>query len=443
MICKHCGRELPDNAQFCASCGMAMSNSMEEQYQEAIHKMNCAKKEDEYIKIAEIFENIGEYKDAVLYKQQCLEKAEKTHKDDIYIKALNKMDSMTTSGYETAIELFSQIPGWKESDKKLLICRQKLDERQQKDAEDKERAAIEDDKAKAKKRNGQITFYAIVACVLIIAFSIRPLSYFAAIKTMEAGNIELALEKFKKLKKYKDSIRYVEKLTMKLQDDAVEDESIEIGDTIEFGMYELDKNESNGKEPLKWDVVAIEDGKMLLYCKHVVEYKEFDKHGSDLWEYSSLREWLNTSFYDKAFNKDLQARILCTDRANTTGWYISDVEKHEGWDAQTTWWLHNGKAPNTLDMVFVCSMDEYFKYKDEGYGFYRSLYMFEKGEEIVCYDSDNYHYSSPNTIDDINWWMSSSGEDGQICVIQGSGGIATVDAYEKLGVCPMIWISTK
>lgn len=85
---------------------------------------------------------------------------------------------------------------------------------------------------------------------------------------------------------------------------AVEAESLEIGDLINFGKYY--------NEPILWQVIDYDDnGNPLLLSKNIIDLKPFDaagsKHapdgyynwaqyyGSNQWETSTLRQWLNST----------------------------------------------------------------------------------------------------------------------------------------------------
>ncbi len=71
-------------------------------------------------------------------------------------------------------------------------------------------------------------------------------------------------------------------------------------ETMEFGTY-------NG-EPIQWEVMATdEDGTKTLVTKKCVEQRAFDD-SDNMWETSSLREWLNSDFV-REFTLDELSRI--------------------------------------------------------------------------------------------------------------------------------------
>ena len=80
----------------------------------------------------------------------------------------------------------------------------------------------------------------------------------------------------------------------------------QVGDMVEFGSYEQDGDTSNGKEPIEWRVLAVEDNRAL-----VVSDKALDAHcfNSDVdkdnkWGSSDLKAWLDNDFTTQAFTDE-------------------------------------------------------------------------------------------------------------------------------------------
>lgn len=79
-------------------------------------------------------------------------------------------------------------------------------------------------------------------------------------------------------------------------------------EVVTFGRYEQDGNESNGKEPIEWYVLEREGGKALLISKYVLDEEPYRKedingyvYGEWQWNNSTLKSWLNETFYNVAF----------------------------------------------------------------------------------------------------------------------------------------------
>lgn len=91
-----------------------------------------------------------------------------------------------------------------------------------------------------------------------------------------------------------------------------------IREYVTLGIYEQDGKEDNGKEPIEWLVLTQDNDKMLVVSKYCLDYLTYpDDWTSNIsWESSSLREYLNSDFYNNAFSfNDLQ-EILLTEIQN-------------------------------------------------------------------------------------------------------------------------------
>lgn len=85
------------------------------------------------------------------------------------------------------------------------------------------------------------------------------------------------------------------------------------GDYIVFGHYEQDGDTSNGPEPIEWEIVSKEDGKMLLVSRYILDSQPYNIELENVsWETCSLRAWLNDDFYNTAFSEEEQVQILTT-----------------------------------------------------------------------------------------------------------------------------------
>ena len=96
-----------------------------------------------------------------------------------------------------------------------------------------------------------------------------------------------------------------------------------VGDYVKFGSY---PQTSNGDiQPIEWQVLSIENNKMLVISRYGLDCKCFDSYSnvgfrkgimptgldakrfgpnSNLWKNSEIRKWLNGDFYNKAFSED-------------------------------------------------------------------------------------------------------------------------------------------
>ena len=87
-------------------------------------------------------------------------------------------------------------------------------------------------------------------------------------------------------------------------------DSLRVGDIFEYGYYEQDGNLNNGKEAVEWQVLAEEDGRLLVISRSALEAKPYHESAVNVtWETSTLREWLNGEFLTGTFSEAEQERI--------------------------------------------------------------------------------------------------------------------------------------
>lgn len=120
----------------------------------------------------------------------------------------------------------------------------------------------------------------------------------------------------------------------------------EVGEDITFGKYEQDNNTSNGKEDIEWIILAKENGKTLLISKYGLDVQQYNTDkGSVTWENCTLRQWLNDTFINDAFNADERTMIQNT-------YLPSENNPKYGTDS----------GNDTNDKIFVLSLTEAQKY---------------------------------------------------------------------------------
>ena len=120
-----------------------------------------------------------------------------------------------------------------------------------------------------------------------------------------------------------------------------------VGDIVLFGKYEQDNVTTNGQEAIEWLVLDKKsDGSLFLVSRFGLDAMPYnEKLGPMKWESSTIRRWLNGTFYDAAFSSTEKNKIQTTDVVNNDNWY---------------WGTEGGK--DTKDKVFLLSDDEAKKY---------------------------------------------------------------------------------
>ena len=446
-------------------------------YKTAKNSMFNATTEIEYKKAAEIFESVSQYLDSADLAQECYDNAEICRKDFIFEKGKTKMCGLVAHDYESAIKAFESIPGWKDADEMILICKRKIEEINAKAEEErlekKRKAEIErKETERIAKRNKKIAIIttpivcAINAFIIVLNTVIIPNNkYNDAIALMDAGKYIEAISAFEALEGYKDSANKITACNTAILDGKYNDaialmdagnldeaysifielgdykdatdkvgairlqkskeqlKNIKVGSYIKFGTYEQDNNTSNGKEDVEWLVLEVKDGKALVISKYALDCQLYDTSYTNVtWETCTLRKWLNNNFINSAFSADEKAMIpTVTVSADKNPKYSTNP----------------GNA--TRDQVFLLSITEANKYFSSDSA--RQCKPTEYTDAGGAYgDSSN---------GNCGWWLRSPGgnqrraayvdSDGD--VIEGGGDVnGLYFYYGDNAVRPALWI---
>jgi len=226
-------------------------------------------------------------------------------------------------------------------------------------------------------------------------------NYMIANQYLENKQYRNAILLFEKLGSYKDSSALFNKYKLY---------ELNIGDIVYYGKYEQDNNLNNGKEPIQWTVLAVDENKALLISCMGLDNKSYDTTNSTVtWETCTLRKWLNNNFLNAAFTSNEQKRIVSI-KLKT-----EDSYKYN---------LNGGN--DTIDKVFLLSGREV------------TLYFPEEKDRILtvteyAYNLDE-HYKPNHTF---QWWLrtTSTGVD-----LEGDIGYYVGDNEYVFAVRPAIWI---
>lgn len=119
-----------------------------------------------YLKAAELFETVADYKDSAIKRTECIEKAESTRKDIIYEEAKTLMRQKDISSYEEAIVKFESISGWRDASELISQCKRFIEEINLKKEQDRleairkaEAKKAEEERLAKEKNNNNSVFY--------------------------------------------------------------------------------------------------------------------------------------------------------------------------------------------------------------------------------------------------------------------------------------------
>ena len=265
---------------------------------------------------------------------------------------------------------------------------------------------------------------AVILIGMTVFYAYREKIYRSALEQFESGDNQKSYELFSFLRNYKDTEHYLEQILK--ADPLLAFRSAEKGDEVIFGRYEQDDRPDNGPEPIRWFVLDHIEDRLLLLSIAALDGKPYHTESFEpvTWENCTLRDWLNSSFFESAFEVAEQALIPVVLNQNSDQ---SAVGTEGGAD--------------TRDRVFLLSETEASIYfgndldQDTVGKAYASEYASRQGVEV---DDEGA----------VSWWLRSPGVypySAQFVDQQGkpylSGAYTDIDY--QFAVRPAIWLDLK
>ncbi|MDO4519342.1 MAG: DUF6273 domain-containing protein [Eubacteriales bacterium] len=195
-------------------------------------------------------------------------------------------------------------------------------------------------------------------------------------------------------------------------------DQINVGDIVTFGSYEQDNNLANGQEAIEWQVLRVRGNEALLLSRYGLDAQPYHQNGTDVtWANSTLRSWLNGSFYQQAFSPRQASSIV-----------TKTIENKNNSNYGTL------GGVNTTDPVFLLSYDQVY-------------YYLPSNEQRMCYPTE---YAKARNVY-VNrsrgtcwWWLRTPGFASYSAADVDSDGTVSDDdgsVAEPTGaVRPAIWV---
>lgn len=296
----------------------AAAQITETKYQQAV----SLREEGEYESAIAAFASLNDYRDA---KTQIGEMKQEKYQQAVTLRENGQ--------YDEAIAVFTELWGYSNSTAQITETKYQ--------------------KAVALRENGKyddaIAAFAELGNYSDAATQITETKYQQANNLNAAARYDEAYAIYVTLTGYKD----VDKLLA--EDDnmiaaaaAARDAKFAVGNYVSFGTYPQTKA-GNDATPIEWLVLARDGNKALLISCYALDAQPYNKdYTSVTWETCTLRTWLNSTFYNKAFSSAEQAAILTTNVDN------SKNQCYSGWNTSG--------GNNTQDKVFLLSYAEANKY---------------------------------------------------------------------------------
>ena len=191
-------------------------------------------------------------------------------------------------------------------------------------------------------------------------------------------------------------------------------EELSVGDEVCFGRFP--QKDDYEMRPLKWRVIAKEDGKALLITvQSIISLNTSNQEliQTGVWKNYSVRKMLNKGFYHTAFTEIEQKQIITTTLDNPK----NKAQRVDG-------------GPETKDKVFLLSFDEVEKYMPT---------VLDKRATATEYAHNQYHAKR-----DIGFWqLRTPGKDswGSVAVSETGETFAMTGNHVGYSYLrPAIWI---
>lgn len=194
-----------------------------------------------------------------------------------------------------------------------------------------------------------------------------------------------------------------------------------VGSTVTFGAYEQDNKTDNGKEPVEWIVLKVENNQAMLISKYCLDAHAYNTEFVKMtWSKCTLRAWMNDTMLNELFTADEQAKIVPVTIKNANN---------------PNYGTFGGE--DTTDKIFLLSIAEAYAFFPEQAG---------RQAEPTAYAVAQGVYVSEKT-GKTWWWLRSPGvrpidaegvrADGRI------SGYGSRDVYRPSGALrPVVWVTT-
>ena len=195
--------------------------------------------------------------------------------------------------------------------------------------------------------------------------------------------------------------------------------------------YQDDNDYVSGKiywfkyEPISWTILTQESGKALILCDMIIDSQDFDYENgtySNNYERSTIRSWLNDTFYNTAFNESQKEIILTTTVDNSAKSTGSDSNPYVCGD--------------TNDEIFLLSYAEAAKYLSTNELRIKKTTDYAKSQN-ACTGTTSLHFGNGY------WWLRSPSPhfNNYEYYVDFDGSLYTYKAYYTLvGIVPALQI---
>ena len=198
-------------------------------------------------------------------------------------------------------------------------------------------------------------------------------------------------------------------------------------DDTNYGGHFYDMPTSNGFryfkwERIKWKVLENDGNTLFVVADGVIDCEKYNEVYKNItWETSTVRDWLNASFYNTAFNGSEQSAIVTQNVVNEDNPYYGT----EG-------------GNDTSDKIYLLSISEV---TNETYGFCNDYNVHSMSRRVKASDYANTRGAGSNSW----WWLRSTGSRSSGAAdVTNDGNVYIPGFYVNYyfeGICPALHIN--
>lgn len=201
--------------------------------------------------------------------------------------------------------------------------------------------------------------------------------------------------------------------TPTLNNPIINDDYTTTWDTITFGNYY--QTDNSIKDPIEWLILKTNGNTTLIVSKYNLDAKYYNSEDTEVaWKISTLRKWLNSTFYSTAFSQKERSAIITKNLSNP-----------------------RQKGKKTKDKLFLLSAEDIW---NEDYGF-----VSDDSRQCQNTEYAEMQGAFSDEMGNGEWWLRSSySEEECLDYIKITGEVNWNDYYvdtEKLGVRPAMYIN--
>lgn len=261
------------------------------------------------------------------------------------------------------------------------------EENRQREQEERERI-LEQQRIKAAERRKRVKKIAMIVLPILVCIIAASALFTQVIMPKQKLNKAIELIESGDFKQGFDMLQAIGKKELAAEPQYLRQASK--GDIFCFGSYEQDDDETNGKESIRWRIIDKSDQGVLVLSEKALDCVPYNNGKKGVtWEKCTLRTWLNGEFFEDAFSKEEQERVLTVNVSNP------DNPKYG---------TNGGNA--TMDKVFLLSLDEanrllptddYIKCEPSAYAKSRGVWIPQQRRSSMA--NCNWFLRSPGCID--------------------------------------------